>query len=853
MPTLDDLIETRRNKLNELNRLGINPYPASVKRDQTIAQAIVALQEDVAVVGRIIAFRGHGKIYFLDIQDETGKIQIALKVDICKKEPFEIIGLLDIADIISVQGRVEKTQAGEVTVFATDFQIITKSLRPLPDKWHGLKDVEERYRKRYLDTILNSDVKNRLTTRSYIIDSIRDFLTDRDFLEVETPTLQPVYGGGFARPFSTHHNALDANFYLRISDEMYLKRLIVGGFEKVFEITKVFRNEGVDHDHNPEFTMLEAQIAYEDYRYGMDIIEEIIEYCALRSLGSTKFTYQGILLDVKHPWERYSMVEAIKKFSGLDPTSWESIDDAKKDIMGLEIPERKLAELHKMKTIGEMIAFTFEETVEEKLIQPTIIYDYPIEVSPLAKKCTDPRFTQRFEMFAFGSELGNNYSELNDPIDLRKRFVEEKKREEAGFDEAHQTDYDYLEAIEHGFPPTCGIAIGIDRLVMMLTDAKSIKEVIPFPTLRPENASEDQQSDGYDYRERKIVAILSTELSQGNAANALGHMAVSAGRYLGDSWMGESAIKDADGISHIGISKYPFIILGASSQEIKNIVVNAKESKLFTVDYPQEMFDTNTDQDLIKALSKVKSDNLVYQAVLIAGKTDEVGKFTKGLHLFKQNTTSQESSVVDDTDVSPSLSKAKALELLHGHMQNMNLRRHCYAVGYAMRALAEKLGGNADVWEVLGILHDADWEETKDVPEDHTKKTLQWLSDMGITTGPLVNAMKSHNRKLTKLAEIESVMEWALETVDELTGFIVAVALVRPDPPSHEASEGQVKSKLQSVEISSIMKKWKTKEFAKPVDRDHIAQCEEKLGIPLAEFIEITLHAMQANHEELGL
>jgi lysyl-tRNA synthetase class 2 len=329
-------------------------------------------------------------------------------------------------------------------------------------------------------------VKKRLEARSRVVDAFRDFLTDRGFIEVETPTLQPVYGGGLARPFITRHNVLDADFYLRISDEMYLKRLIVGGFEKVFEITKVFRNEGVDHDHNPEFTMFEAQIAFKDYAYGMDLVEEIIEYTALQVLGTTKFTYQGVAMDVRRPWSRMKVVEAVKKFAGVDPLSWKTVTEAKAAIQKMDIPEAKFKELKKLKSVGEHIAFAFEEVVEPHLIEPTIIYDYPIEISPLAKKCEDPRFTQRFEMFAFGSELGNNYSELNDPVDLKKRFVDEKKREKAGFAEAHQTDEDYLEAIEHGFPPTCGLGIGVDRIVMLLTDAKSIKEVIPFPTLRPQ-------------------------------------------------------------------------------------------------------------------------------------------------------------------------------------------------------------------------------------------------------------------------------------------------------------------------------------------------------------------------------
>ena len=485
MPTIDQLKQSRLDKLNKLLQKGINPYPASVKRNQTIAEARIAEEKEVIITGRIIGLRGHGKLIFGDIVDETGKIQIVFKKDLLSETTFSLVELIDRGDFLEISGKVSKTVSGEITIFINDFRIITKTLQPLPDNWYGFKDVEERYRKRYLDIILNPEVHKRITMRGKIIQEIRNFLTKENFIEVETPTLQPIYGGGFAKPFKTFYNALETDFYLRISDEMYLKRLIVGGFEKVFEITKVFRNEGYDFDHNPEFTMFEAQIAYQDYRYGMDLIEKIIENVAVSILGSTKFNYQETKMDVKRPWTRLTMVDAIRKHTGINPLKWESVKDAKSSIDKLEIRKEKIHELNRINSIGELIAFVFEEKVEEKLINPTIIYDYPIEISPLAKKCADPHFTQRFEMFAFGSELGNNYTELNDPIDLRKRFVDEKKREEGGFEEAHQTDYDYLEAIEHGFPPTCGIAIGIDRLVMLLTDAKSIKDIIAFPTLRP--------------------------------------------------------------------------------------------------------------------------------------------------------------------------------------------------------------------------------------------------------------------------------------------------------------------------------------------------------------------------------
>ena len=486
MSRLDAMQQSRLQNLEALRAAGLDPYPSTVHRTHTLKQARVKVGQKVTVVGRLLSWRGHGKLQFADLVDETGKIQLAFRFDKLDETKFTHLKYLDTADFLEVTGTTFDTKSGERTIEVTDYIVLSKTLKPLPNRWYGLKDVEDRYRKRYLDLLLNPEVKKRLAVRSDIIQAIRDFLNLLGFKEVETPTLQPIYGGGFARPFVTHHHVLDADFYLRISDEMYLKRLIVGGFEKVYEITKVFRNEGIDFDHNPEFTMFEAQIAYQDYHYGMDLIEEIIAHAAQKVLGKTTFTYQGQEISVQRPWKRQRLVEVIKEHCGVDPLGWQTVDEAVIQAHRLDgIDPAKLKELSRVKTIGSVMAFIFEEAVEPKLIAPTIIYDYPVETSPLAKKCPDPRFTQRFEMFAFGSELGNNYTELNDPLDLKQRFIEEKKRAEAGFAEAHQTDTDYLEAIEYGFPPTCGIAIGIDRLVMLFTDAASIKEVIAFPTLRP--------------------------------------------------------------------------------------------------------------------------------------------------------------------------------------------------------------------------------------------------------------------------------------------------------------------------------------------------------------------------------
>ncbi|OGD07592.1 lysine--tRNA ligase, partial [Candidatus Amesbacteria bacterium RIFCSPLOWO2_01_FULL_48_50] len=443
---LEEIRNIRLQKLAKLRSLGIDPYPSKYSRVSiSVSSARQKHGKSVSTVGRLWRWRQHGQVIFADLRDATGEIQLMFaKNKLADK--FDLLQYFDVGDFLGVSGEIITTQAGEITIDIAYFELLAKTLRPIPNEWDGLKDVEERYRKKYLDLLLNSEIKTKFELRTKIISSIRKYLDTKGFLEVETPTLQPIYGGGFAKPFITHHEVLGSDFYLRISDEMYLKRLIVGGFEKVYEITKVFRNEGVDHDHNPEFTMFEAMIAFQDYQYGMDMIEEIFEYAAKKVLGTTQINYQGLAMDVKRPWKRYSYVGAIKEFCHLNPLDWQTTEEAKIAISKLEIPKEKLKLLNKLNKIGEIIAFVFEEAVEEKLVQPTIIYNYPIEISPLAKKCPDPRFTQRFEMFAFGSELGNNYTELNDPLDLYQRFIEEKKREKAGFEEAHQTDYDYLEA-----------------------------------------------------------------------------------------------------------------------------------------------------------------------------------------------------------------------------------------------------------------------------------------------------------------------------------------------------------------------------------------------------------------------
>jgi lysyl-tRNA synthetase, class II len=484
--------QDRLNRLSAIREAGMDPYPSEATRTHEVKTFLASFKdiettkETVVLVGRIRLLRKHGGLTFLQIQDETGTSQLALKRDEVGEQMYnQFHEFIDVGDFLEVHGTAFTTKKGEPTLNIQTYKILAKSILPLPEKWHGISDVEVRFRKRYLDLIMNENVRERMVARIKILSAIRNLLDSKGFMEVETPTLQPIYGGGFARPFVTHHNALDTDFYLRISDEMYLKRLLVGGFEKVYEITKVFRNEGIDRDHNPEFTMFEAQVAYKNIEYGMELFEEIFEQAAQKTLGTTQVQHEEVLVELKRPWKRMTMVDAVAEITGLQADTWSDLDSAREKLIN-KLPQKAQEEIKRITTAGELLAFAFEELVEEKLIQPTIIYNYPVEVSPLAKRSKDPRFVERFEAFALGSEIGNNYSELNDPVDLEQRFLEEKDREKAGFDEAHQTDYAYLEAIKHGMPPACGLGIGIDRMVMLLTGSKNIKEVILFPTLRPE-------------------------------------------------------------------------------------------------------------------------------------------------------------------------------------------------------------------------------------------------------------------------------------------------------------------------------------------------------------------------------
>lgn len=482
---LNEMLKIRREKLKELMDKGKNPFLIEkfdyTHHSSTVKDNFEELEEkEVSVAGRIMSRRGHGKVSFIDIQDQEGRIQIFAKQDLLGEEGYKDLSLLDIGDIIGVKGAVFKTKAGEISIRAEEVLLLTKSLQILPEKFHGLKDQDLRYRQRYVDLIVNPEVKETFILRSKIIKAVREYLDARGFLEVETPILSTIAGGANARPFATHHNALDIDMYLRIANELYLKRLIVGGFEKVYEMGRMFRNEGMSPKHNPEFTNIEVYQAYVDYEEIMRLTENLFAYVAEKALGTTKINYQGTEIELAPPWKRLDMEDAVKEYVGVDFSKIDTDEEA------ISVAKAKGIEIKPGMKRGHVIAELFEEFCEEHLIQPTFVTGHPVEISPLAKRNPDdPRKTNRFEAFINTWELANAFSELNDPIDQRQRFEEQALQKELGDDEAHPMDTDFLNAIEVGLPPTGGLGIGIDRMIILLTNQPSIRDILLFPTMKP--------------------------------------------------------------------------------------------------------------------------------------------------------------------------------------------------------------------------------------------------------------------------------------------------------------------------------------------------------------------------------
>ncbi len=683
----------RRARLERAKELGIDPYPTTTNRTHDIKRVLDLFEdlkkneEPVIIAGRIRSIRKHGGLTFIHIEDEGGRIQVVLKKDLVGGDNYkQFHDLYDIGDFIEVQGSAFKTKTGEQSILAQKNRMLTKALLPLPEKWHGLADIELRYRKRYLDLIANEEVRNIFRLRSRMIHLIRKFFEDKGFMEVETPILQPIPGGATARPFKTHHNALNIDMYLRVAPELYLKRLLVGGFEKVFEIARCFRNEGIDHDHNPEFTQIEFYWAYADYNQLMDLMEEFLPYL-LEGLGlGLEIKVGDQTANFKPPYPRISMKDLIEQHTGIDI---EDYPDAKSLF--------EVAKQHGVEDVkptdgrGKIVDEIYKTHVRPKIIDPIFMIDHPVELSPLTKKKPeDPRYVERFQIVcAGGNELCNAFTELNDPIDQEQRFQEQEKLRTKGDVEAQRLDQDFIEALKHGMPPTGGLGMGLDRLAKILTNSPNLKEVILFPTLKPE---------------------------------------------------------------------------GSSSPSVD---------------------------------------------------TDEPEKNTGKIPTQK-----------------------KALNLLKKHISDDGLIKHHLAAEMVMRAFAKHFGENEELWGIAGLLHDIDWEETKNNPEQHSLRAAEILENEGIDPR-IVYAVKAHN----EIHGIPLVMmiDKVLFCVEELTGLITATALVQPD------------KKINSVTVDSLKRKFKQKSFAKGVRRDIIERCEELIGLSLEDVMAISLRAMKNGAKELGL
>ena len=505
----------RRQKMQDLIDMGIDPFGSAYQRTTTSGK-IIAQYEDktkeelqeldvhVKVAGRIMTKRRQGKAGFMHIQDVDGQIQIYVRKDVIGEEQYEIFKKNDIGDIVGIEGTVMKTDHGQLSVRAMVYTHLSKSLRPLPEKFHGLTDVEERFRRRYVDLIMNPEAKHIALTRPKIIRAVQEYLDGQGLMEVETPVLQPILGGAAARPFITHHNTLNMPFYLRIATELPLKRLIVGGLEGVYEIGRLFRNEGMDATHNPEFTTVEAYVAYSDLHGMMDLIEGLFDHVANKVLGTTEITYQGQEISLKAPFKRITMCEAIKEKTGID---FKEITDYDQACQLAKEHEIEVEKIHN--SVGHIIQLFFDKYVEETITQPTFVYEYPIEISPLAKKCKDdPRFTDRYELFICGHEYANAFSELNDPIDQRERFEKQLELRDLGDEEANEMDVDYVEALEYGMPPTGGVGLGIDRFVMLLTNQRTIREVLLFPHMKLTGESKGARIE----KEKECVPLIPVEV-----------------------------------------------------------------------------------------------------------------------------------------------------------------------------------------------------------------------------------------------------------------------------------------------------------------------------------------------------
>lgn len=704
-----NLQKVRQEKVKRLRDAGVNPYAYSFNKTHTVGQTLQSEGKAVKTAGKITSYREHGNIAFADLRDETGEIQVFFQKEKLG-DAFEQVKYLDAGDFIGVEGEVGRTTAGEISILPTSFTLLTKAILPLPNQWYGLKDVETRFRQRYLDLLINPEVRERFNIRTKVVSGVREYLDKLGFWEVETPALQPMYGGTNAKPFTTHINALDQKMYLRIAVELYIKRLIAGGYEKVYEIAKDFRNEGVDQTHNPEFTMIEWYEAYVDYNTMMDRAEGLLKFLANKLFGTTVLEVGDKKVDIGNTWPRIAMRDILQDKLGLNVEK-----ETREGLLGFLKEKAPDVKAIGTETKGQLIFMIFDHLIPKMLKEPTWIIDYPADVSPLARPHRNqPEWVERFEGYIGGKEVFDGWTEITDPDTQRKAWEEDQKATRTDKEEAQHVDEDYLTAMQYGMPPYGGIGIGIDRLVMLYTNTWAIKELILFPTLKRDKVEQEEEA--------KI----------------------------------EGSMIDDKGLS-----------------EQKQISAKAD-------------------------ISQVK------------------------------------------------ITRDEAFDLLKKHMQSPNLIKHSLAAEAAMRGIYRYLYKNnidtraEEIWGITGLLHDLDYEvaQKEDKLDQHGR--LLFDRDPNFVEEPIQHAIKAHNYTKTGTDPVTD-LDWAIATVDQLTGLVVSSTLISPD------------RKLAGVDVPFVMKRFNSPNFSKGVDRENIRLCESKLGIPLTEFIDITLQAMQGISDEMGL
>jgi lysyl-tRNA synthetase, class II len=864
----EDIQQDRLNKLKRLKDAGVDPYPASSGRTHTVAQAREAMDQQVTVAGRLRSLRPHGKISFADLADESAKMQLFFSQELLN-DNYSLLSNLDVGDFVEASGQVFTTQAGEVSVKVSAYKLLSKSIRPLPSQWYGLKDTEERLRRRYVDLAINPDLKRDFVKKSTFWSSMRSFLIEKGFLEVETPVLQPTPGGADARPFVTHHFAQDMDLYLRISPELYLKRLLVGGFEKVFEIGRIFRNEGIDDEHLQDYTQMEFYWAYADYNQLMELVQQMYQYIIQETFGTLQTQWQGQKIDWSGQWGRVDYFELLSKEWGVDAEKL-SVEEL------YDLAKKLKVDVEPNLGRGRLLDYIYKKTVRPHLIQPFFLINPPVEVEPLAKRNPDrPDTVQRLQILAMGSELGKGFSELNDPIDQRERFEEQAKLREAGDEEAQFNDVDFVEALEYGMPPAAGFGIS-ERLFSMLVD-KPIREMVFFPTMKPEVTGQVAKQDF----SKKMVIIVDDSIEPWKLSNTIGHISAYLGNKMTDPFDTGKHFTTKDGKLLPRNSQHPIVTLSASKEKLSELVSKVRELGLPYLAYVPEMIEFIKDSDLERSLGSKEEKEVEYLGVGTFGSTSIINELTKGLDLFKGSAATESTPPVistlsniegeksvestaphvanapqddaimaetlhNDDNLTSGINRAEAYQMLTEMIQNKNLVKHGLSVEAIMRALyqylnsrhPDSLPGTEEDWAIVGLLHDADYEVTNKELDKHTLEISKRLKEKGVS-GLIINAIQAHSPDIKP--DRENLLERAVYCADELSGLITAVALVRPE------------KKLSGVTVENVMKKFPEKNFAAGAKREQIAAAKEELGIELEEFVGIALASMQEISDDLGL